>query len=159
MIEILRCASNSSMVVAKGTITTSNLNMSARTSAKKNVSPRGPRLPCTPGPCWEVWVLAGLFQELGRFGADIIQSGGKMGPRMRQVEDVLGKRGWERKQWSRLASIKRRGVQRGSGSGGVSKTKSGEGPVNQPSAGHQAGVTLGLYFSPNLLTDSLPFLS
>lgn len=71
IIRKLRRAPDSSMEVAKGTITTSNLNQSARASAPKNVSPRGPSLLGSPGPHGEVWVLADLFQELGRFGADI----------------------------------------------------------------------------------------
>lgn len=64
-----------------------------------------------------------------------------MGPQMGQGEDVLGKRAWEGKQYSQLASVKWKGEQRESRSGGAFKTKSGAGPGNQPSAGHQAAAS------------------
>ena len=78
MIRKMRPAPNSSMAVAKGTITTSNLKLSAGLSAPKGVSPGGPDLHAHPGHsgrpgCWLVHSrnLAGLGLT------EPVQSGGK----------------------------------------------------------------------------------
>ena len=52
-----------------GTITTSSLELSAGPSAQIYVSLRGP-VSQAHLHRWEVWVLAGPFQEVGRPGAD-----------------------------------------------------------------------------------------
>lgn len=61
-------APNSAMVVAVGTITTSNLTLSAIPSAQECVSLRGP-ISHAHLHRWEVWVLVGPFQEVGSPGA------------------------------------------------------------------------------------------